>query len=344
MATANTSVTSSSGEFVTVPGDRRSEVARTLAEPVPQALSLLDQFGLWGNLGVSLLGFTGAIFVLQPDGAGTPELSLAAALTAIVVGHPARHGAARPGRAARRADRRARHGAAARAVRRPAVLPADRAQHPAVPRLGDLRAGDDRHRRPHPDARPAQVGLRPDRGAGHRPADDPAARRDPGAAPLRHHRGAGRAVLPARAAPQAPAAGVHARHLDRLLGGDRHRGRRRGLVRAADRRLQPALAQPARRLRRDAGRLQRHPGAVLRHRAAGAGHRRARQPERHLRRVHRAAGRRALLRRPRRPGARPGVRQRLLHGGVGAEPAPAVGPPDPGRWRSPPSARRARCG
>ena len=54
--------------FVTVPGDRRSEVARTLAEPVPQALSLLDQFGLWGNLGVSLLGFTGAIFVLQPGG------------------------------------------------------------------------------------------------------------------------------------------------------------------------------------------------------------------------------------------------------------------------------------
>jgi putative hydroxymethylpyrimidine transporter CytX len=46
----------------------------------------LDQFGLWGNLGVSLLGFTGAIFVLQPSGTGTPELSLGAALTAIVVG------------------------------------------------------------------------------------------------------------------------------------------------------------------------------------------------------------------------------------------------------------------
>jgi hypothetical protein len=39
--------------FVTVAGDRRSEVARTLAEPGPQALSLLDQFGLWGNLGVT---------------------------------------------------------------------------------------------------------------------------------------------------------------------------------------------------------------------------------------------------------------------------------------------------
>ncbi|HUK69968.1 MAG TPA: cytosine permease [Streptosporangiaceae bacterium] len=72
--------------FITVPGDRHSEVSRTLAEPVPQALSLLDQLGLWGNLGVSLLGFTGAIFVLQPGGAGTPELSLAAGLCAIVVG------------------------------------------------------------------------------------------------------------------------------------------------------------------------------------------------------------------------------------------------------------------
>ncbi len=72
--------------FVTVPGDRHSEVGLTLAEPVPQALSLADQFGLWGNLGVSLLGFTGAMFVLQPFGAGTPELSLAAGLTAVVVG------------------------------------------------------------------------------------------------------------------------------------------------------------------------------------------------------------------------------------------------------------------
>lgn len=85
-ATRSSTTTSAKDTFVTVPGDRHSEVARTLAEPVPQALSLLDQFGLWGNLGVSLLGFTGAIFVLQPGGAGTPELSLAAALTAIVAG------------------------------------------------------------------------------------------------------------------------------------------------------------------------------------------------------------------------------------------------------------------
>ncbi len=86
MSATTSSTTTTSDTFVTVPGDRHSEVARTLAEPVPQALSLLDQFGLWGNLGVSLLGFTGAIFVLQPGGAGTPELSLAAALTATVAG------------------------------------------------------------------------------------------------------------------------------------------------------------------------------------------------------------------------------------------------------------------
>ena len=65
-----------------MPGDRHSEVARTLAEPVPQALSLLDQFGLWGNLGVSLLGFTGAMFVLQPDGSGPRSCRWPAALTA----------------------------------------------------------------------------------------------------------------------------------------------------------------------------------------------------------------------------------------------------------------------
>src|SRR5215467_3744929 len=83
---ATSTSTSAPGTFVTVRGDRHSEVARTLAEPVPQALSVFDQLGLWGNLGVSLLGFTGAIFVLQPGGAGTPQLSLAAGLTAIVLG------------------------------------------------------------------------------------------------------------------------------------------------------------------------------------------------------------------------------------------------------------------
>ena len=72
--------------FTTVPGDQHSEAPRTLAEPVPQALSFADQLGLWGNLGVSLLGFTGALFVLQPGGAGTPRLSLLAATVALVLG------------------------------------------------------------------------------------------------------------------------------------------------------------------------------------------------------------------------------------------------------------------
>ncbi|HEY4464703.1 MAG TPA: cytosine permease [Streptosporangiaceae bacterium] len=84
--TATASSQSGTGSFTTVQGDRRAEAPRTLAEPVPQALSFVDQLGLWGNLGVSLLGFTGALFVLQPNGAGTPELSLAAAFTALVTG------------------------------------------------------------------------------------------------------------------------------------------------------------------------------------------------------------------------------------------------------------------
>jgi putative hydroxymethylpyrimidine transporter CytX len=78
-------VTATETHFTTTDGDKHAEVPRTLNEPVPQPLTVLDQFGLWGNLGVSLLGFTGAIYVLQPSGSG-PYLSLAAALTAIIVG------------------------------------------------------------------------------------------------------------------------------------------------------------------------------------------------------------------------------------------------------------------
>jgi nucleobase:cation symporter-1, NCS1 family len=72
-------------QFTIITGDSRVEAPRTLDEPVPQSLTVFDQFGLWGNLGVSLLGFTGAMYVLQPYGSG-PYLSLAAGLTAIVVG------------------------------------------------------------------------------------------------------------------------------------------------------------------------------------------------------------------------------------------------------------------
>lgn len=71
---------------MTTVAERRAEVPNTLAEPAPKPLGLFDQLGLWGNLGVSLLGFTGAYVVLQPGGPGTPKLSLVAALVATVVG------------------------------------------------------------------------------------------------------------------------------------------------------------------------------------------------------------------------------------------------------------------
>jgi nucleobase:cation symporter-1, NCS1 family len=63
-----------------------AEVPLTLAEPAPRILGLLDQLGLWGNLGVSLLGFTGAWVVLHPNGPDAPALSLVAALVAVAVG------------------------------------------------------------------------------------------------------------------------------------------------------------------------------------------------------------------------------------------------------------------
>jgi putative hydroxymethylpyrimidine transporter CytX len=72
-----------------LPSSRRAasgEVPPTLVDPAPRVLGVLDQLGLWGNLGVSLLGFTGAAVVLQPGGPGTPHLSLVAALLATVVG------------------------------------------------------------------------------------------------------------------------------------------------------------------------------------------------------------------------------------------------------------------
>ena len=63
-----------------------TEVPRTLVEaPPPRLLGLWDQTALWANLGISLLLLVAAAFVLQPD-PGLPPLSLAAGLTAIVVG------------------------------------------------------------------------------------------------------------------------------------------------------------------------------------------------------------------------------------------------------------------
>ncbi|NRQ31561.1 allantoin permease [Nonomuraea sp. NN258] len=60
------------------------EVPLTLEGAPPKTLGVLDQGALWANLGVSLLGFSGALLLLNP--LGDAPLSLAAALTATVVG------------------------------------------------------------------------------------------------------------------------------------------------------------------------------------------------------------------------------------------------------------------
>ncbi|WP_433514267.1 purine-cytosine permease family protein [Nonomuraea sp. CA-143628] len=60
------------------------EVPLTLEGTPPKTLGLLDQGALWANLAVSLLGFSGALFLLDPLG-GSP-LSLTAALLAALVG------------------------------------------------------------------------------------------------------------------------------------------------------------------------------------------------------------------------------------------------------------------
>ncbi|MBX7449290.1 cytosine permease [Mycolicibacterium sp. 3033] len=62
------------------------EVPSTLTETAPRVLGVFDQIGLWGNLGVSLLGFTGAAVVLYPNGPGSPHISVIAALVAIAIG------------------------------------------------------------------------------------------------------------------------------------------------------------------------------------------------------------------------------------------------------------------
>ncbi|GAA3787841.1 putative hydroxymethylpyrimidine transporter CytX [Sphaerisporangium flaviroseum] len=60
------------------------EVPLTLDEAPPKTLGVLDQGAFWANLGVSLLGFSGAIYLLNP--LGTAPLSLVAAVVAAVVG------------------------------------------------------------------------------------------------------------------------------------------------------------------------------------------------------------------------------------------------------------------
>jgi putative hydroxymethylpyrimidine transporter CytX len=60
------------------------EAPLTLDEPPPKVLGWLDQIGLWGNLGVTLLAPVTAVFVLVP--ATGPRMSFLAAGLAVVVG------------------------------------------------------------------------------------------------------------------------------------------------------------------------------------------------------------------------------------------------------------------
>jgi putative hydroxymethylpyrimidine transporter CytX len=69
----------------TRPAGAAAEAGLTLDEPAPRVLGSWDVAALWSNLGVSILGFTGAIFILFPV-AGTQSMSLAAACTALLIG------------------------------------------------------------------------------------------------------------------------------------------------------------------------------------------------------------------------------------------------------------------
>jgi putative hydroxymethylpyrimidine transporter CytX len=64
--------------------DPHAEAPTTLKEAAPRTLGLLDQLGFWGNVGVSLLGFSGAIAILAPY--GVRPLSFTAAVAAAVLG------------------------------------------------------------------------------------------------------------------------------------------------------------------------------------------------------------------------------------------------------------------
>jgi putative hydroxymethylpyrimidine transporter CytX len=64
--------------------ERRAEAPLTLDQPPPRVLGWLDQIGLWGNLGVTLLAPVGAVAVLAP--VGIAQMSFVAAGLAVIVG------------------------------------------------------------------------------------------------------------------------------------------------------------------------------------------------------------------------------------------------------------------
>src|SRR5438067_4591848 len=70
-------------EDVHVPA-QATEAPLTLVEEPPRVLGWLDQIGLWGNLGMSILGPVTAVFILQPTSGG--QMSYVGASLAIIVG------------------------------------------------------------------------------------------------------------------------------------------------------------------------------------------------------------------------------------------------------------------
>lgn len=66
------------------PRRRTDEAPLVLTTEPPRSLSFADQTAFWANLGVSLIGFTGAVYVLQP--AGHPQLPILGALLATILG------------------------------------------------------------------------------------------------------------------------------------------------------------------------------------------------------------------------------------------------------------------
>src|SRR3954453_5280218 len=75
---------------MTAPVDRidlpspRNEAPFTLEEPPPRVLGWVDQIGLWGNLGMSILGPVAAISIVH--GVRRAALSYVGAAVAIIVG------------------------------------------------------------------------------------------------------------------------------------------------------------------------------------------------------------------------------------------------------------------
>jgi len=64
--------------------EKQREVGKNLSYEAPKVLSLVDQFSLWGSLGITLTIPAAAVFVLHPFGA--PTLSFTASIVAVIVG------------------------------------------------------------------------------------------------------------------------------------------------------------------------------------------------------------------------------------------------------------------